>query len=109
MNYQKLVLVGNASTNAQLHKSKKGDISFASFGVGVSNSKERTSFFPVVVFGQLGEALVKQITKGRQVLVEGRIEVNEGRFNVIADRVVLGVLPQAAKPVENVKKTEEPR
>ena len=109
MNYQKLVLVGNASTNAQLRKSKKGDISFASFGVGVSNSKERTSFFPVVVFGQSGEALVSQITKGRQILVEGRIEVNQGHFNVIADRIVLGVLPQAARPVENVKKTEESR
>ncbi|HEY9078062.1 MAG TPA: single-stranded DNA-binding protein [Anaerolineaceae bacterium] len=105
MNYQKFVLVGNASTDAQVRKSKVGDITFASFGVGVSNSKDRTSFFPVVVFGQLGEAIAKQVTKGRQVLVEGRIEVSGGRFNIVADRVVLGVLPQAAKQPEKAKES----
>jgi len=105
MNYQKFLLVGNASTDAQLRKSKKGDVTYAAFGVGVSNSKERSAFFPVVIFGPLGETLARQITKGRQVLVEGRIEVSEGRFNVVADRVVLGVLPQAPKPMEKPEET----
>ena len=103
INYQKLVLVGNASTDAKLRKSKKGDITFASFGMGVSNNKDHTSFFPVVAFGQMGETLSSQITKGRQVLVEGRIEVNLGRFNVVADRVVLGVLPQQMTLIDKTK------
>jgi single-stranded DNA-binding protein len=69
MNFQKLVLVGNASTDAKFRTSKKGDYTFASFGLAVSNSKERTSFFPITVFGQMGETISKQVTKGRQVLV----------------------------------------
>ena len=45
----------------------------------------------------------KYITKGRQVLVEGRVETSEkGRFNVIAVRVVFG-LPSVTK----TQKTDE--
>lgn len=107
MDYQKLIIVGNASTGAVLRKSKSGEVSFATFGVGVKNSKERTSFFPVVVFGKLGESLIPYIGKGRQVLVEGRMEISKtGRFNIVADRVVLGSIPKDPKPAEKVEKTK---
>ena len=107
MDYQKLILVGNASTGAILRKSKNGEVSFATFGVGVKNSKERTSFFPVVVFGKLGESLIPYIGKGRQVLVEGRMEISKtGRFNIVADRVMLGSIPKETKPVEKTEKTK---
>ena len=42
MDYQKFILVGNASTDAKIQKSKKGDVSFATFGVGVKSGKDRT-------------------------------------------------------------------
>ena len=104
MDYQKLILVGNASSDAKLQKSKKGDVSFMTFSMGVKNGKGRSSFFPVVVFGNLGNSLVKYVTKGRQILAEGRIEVNDsGRFNVVADRIVLGASPQETKSAEVIE------
>lgn len=48
----------------------------------VSDGKKRTTFFPIEMFGKYGEDLAQYITKGRQLLVEGRIAVsNRGRFN----------------------------
>ncbi len=105
MDYQKVILAGNASTDAKLQKSKKGDVSFATFNVGIKGGKDRTTFFPVVVFGNLGESLTPYIAKGRQVLIEGRIELSStGRFNIVADHIALGMLPQGAKPAETSEK-----
>ncbi|MCI0558946.1 MAG: single-stranded DNA-binding protein [Nitrososphaera sp.] len=91
MNYQKLIIVGNATDDAQWLKSKTGKVSFTTFSVAVNDSKDRTTFFPVAVFGKYGEAVAKHITKGRRVLVEGRISVSaKGRFNVVAERIAFG-------------------
>ena len=52
-----------------------------------------------MVFGKHGEAIADYITKGRQVLVEGRIEISaSGHHNVVADKVRLGT--QAGEPHE---------
>ena len=110
MNYQKLILAGNATGDAQRRTSKKGDVSYTTFSVGVSDGKERTTFFPVAVFGKHGEAVAKYVTKGRQVLVEGRVEVSDnGRFNVVADRVRLGAPagePDAARKPKKATKSK---
>ncbi len=100
MNYQKFIAIGNAATSAQMRKSKSGDLIFAAFQMAVTGLKDHTMFFPVVIFGKQGEAIVKYITKGRHVLVEGRVDLNNNRFNVIADRVMLGSAPQAQKSEE---------
>ena len=75
MNYHKIILVGNVTRDAQRHTSKNGDVTYTTFRVAVSDGKGRTIFFPVTVFGKHGEAVAEYITKGRQLLVEGRIEV----------------------------------
>jgi single-strand DNA-binding protein len=98
MNYQRLTLVGNATDNAQRLTSKKGDVTYTTLNVGVGDGKNSTTFFPIIVFGKLGEAVAKYVTKGRQILVDGRIQVNDkGRFRVIADRVQFGSKLTAAK------------
>ena len=98
VNYQKLILVGNATADAQRQTSRKGDVTFTTFSVGVRDGKDRTTFFPVVVFGAYGETVAQYITKGRQLLVDGRIQVNDqDRFNVVADRVRLGPGSTATK------------
>jgi single-strand DNA-binding protein len=94
MDYQKLILVGNATVDAEQKTSKKGDVAYTTFSVGVSEAKDKTTFFPITVFGKHGEAVAKYITKGRQVLVDGRITVGDNnRFNVVADRVRFGPEP----------------
>jgi single-strand DNA-binding protein len=100
MNYQKLIVVGNVTRDPQRRTSEKGDVTYTTFSVGVSDGKDTTVFFPVTVFGKQSEAVAKYVSKGRQVLVEGRVTQSaKGRFNVVADRVVFGVSPE--------KKTEQ--
>ena len=97
MNYQKLIIAGNSAGDAERRKSKDGETTFTTFDVGVSDAKDKTTFFPVVVFGKHGEAVAKYVTKGRHVLVDFRVQVNnKGYFNVVADRVQFGPEPVAA-------------
>lgn len=91
MNYQKLILAGNATRDAEQRTSNDGATTFTTLTVAVRAGKEQSTFFPVVVFGKQAEAVAQYVKKGRQVLVEGRIEANaSGRFNVVADRVQFG-------------------
>ena len=51
MNYQKIILAGNATKDAEQKISKDGKVKFTTFRLGVANSKEKTTFFPITVFG----------------------------------------------------------
>jgi single-strand DNA-binding protein len=110
MNYQKIILVGNATGDAQIRKSQDGNVTFTTFRLGVADGKDRATFFPIVLFGRSVEKLAKLITKGRQVLLEGRIQVEKDRFDVIADRVELGTIPKghpAAETLDKVERSEQ--
>lgn len=97
MNYQKLILVGNATSDAQSHTAKESDVTYTTFRLGVSDAKDRPIYFPITVFGKQGEIVAQHVTKGRQVMVEGRIEASDtGRFNVVADRVLFGLAVKEA-------------
>jgi single-strand DNA-binding protein len=112
MDYQKLIIVGNVARDAERKTSKKGDVAYTRFSVAVSDGREQTTFFPVTLFGKIAENLAEYITKGRQITVEGRISVGEnGRFNVVADRVELGLAPRdtTAKKKQPAKSKAEKR
>lgn len=95
MNFQQLILAGNATDDAQRRTSRDGGVAFATFTVGVSDIREKGTYFPIIVFDNQVDAIVQYVTKGKQVLVVGRVQVNDqGRFNVIASRVLFG--PKAA-------------
>lgn len=95
MNYQKLVLVGNLVADAELKSGKEGQVKYTQVRVAVNDAKDHPTFFPITLFGKLAENLTPHLTKGRQVLVEGRIEVAEnGRLSVIAEGVELGRKPE---------------
>ena len=74
MNYQKIILVGNATNAAKVEKSK-GKTAYADLTVAVRRNREKTDFFPVRAFGRLAEAS-SGIGKGAKVLVEGRVEID---------------------------------
>jgi len=65
MNYQRLILVGNVTRDPERRTSQDGKATYTSFGVGVSDNKDQTTFFPVLVFGDYGETVAKYLTKGR--------------------------------------------
>jgi single-stranded DNA-binding protein len=93
--YQKIVLVGNATKDAEAKTAKDTDMPYTTFRLGVKDAKGKSNYFPVVVFGKSHGTVAQYVKKGRQVLVEGRIDVGDnGRASVIASRVVfLGAPP----------------
>jgi single-stranded DNA-binding protein len=102
MNYQRIILAGNVTADAQRKRSKKGDVTFVTFSLAVGEDRDKVTYFPVTVFGTFGENIAQYVTKGRQLLVEGRIEVSESdRFNVVADQIRLGTLPKGSKSVQS--------
>jgi single-stranded DNA-binding protein len=103
MNYQKIIIAGNATKDAKTWEAKSKQVNFTTFSVAVNKGKDKATFFPVTAFGKTGELAAQYITKGRQVLVEGRVETGEkGRFNLIADRIIFGFAPspKEEKPEE---------
>lgn len=91
MNFNKVILAGNATADAERKTSKNGDVKYTSFQLGVGYAKDQTTFFKVAVFGDQGKAVATLITKGRLVLVEGRITIgNKGRVGIVADQIHLG-------------------
>jgi single stranded DNA-binding protein len=74
MDYQKIVLVGNATDAAKASK-PEGKTAYTDVTVAVSRSREEADFFPVRAFGKLADVAAK-IEKGAKVLVEGRVQID---------------------------------
>ncbi len=75
MDYQKTIIVGNATQDAEIHQSE-GKAAYADFTLGVSRTKDETTFFPVRAFGTLAEGC-ENIDKGVKVLVDGKLDISE--------------------------------
>jgi len=92
MDYQKTIIVGNATKDAEVHQ-PEGKTAYADFTVAVSTAKDHTTFFPIRAFGKLAETC-ENVKKGVKVLVEGRLDISdytdeEGQkrmaFRILAD------------------------
>lgn len=80
-----VTLVGNITRDPELRFTTSGQ-ALASFGLAVSRRwrdqqsnewQEKTSFFNVTAWGQLGENVAQSLHKGARVIVSGRIEQRE--------------------------------
>ena len=85
-----------------------------SVAVDRQGKNKGTDFPSVVVFGKQAEACEKYLSKGKMVLIQGRIQTGsykdkEGRTvyttDIVAERVEFGASdkPKEEKPVENVQ------
>jgi len=79
MDYNKVILIGRLTRDPEMRYSGTGK-AVVQFGLAVNsrrqvegNQTEETSFFDVVVFGKQAETCKQYLTKGRTVLVEGRL------------------------------------
>ncbi|HET6444109.1 MAG TPA: single-stranded DNA-binding protein [candidate division Zixibacteria bacterium] len=79
--YQKIVLVGNLGTDPEMRYMPNGT-AVTNFNVATNRKwtdrasgeqREETTWFRVSVWGQQAEAANQYLSKGRQVLVEGRL------------------------------------
>lgn len=78
-NYNKVILAGNLTKDPELRYAPNGT-ALASFTIAVNHRYrkgnefiEEVSFVDVVCFGKQAEVCVEYLSKGRTVLVEGRL------------------------------------
>jgi len=95
-NFNKVILVGNLTANPQL-KYNPGGLAVTNFTLAVNTrfyskeqgQKEQVDFFDIVVFGKQGENCANYLSKGRTVLVEGRLATSkwEGKDGITRKKV----------------------
>ena len=78
----KVMILGNLGRDPEVRQTQSGK-AVANFSVATTDAwgqgedrQERTEWHQVVVWGQLGETCGQYLTKGRQVLVEGRLQTH---------------------------------
>lgn len=98
-NLNKVYLMGNLTRDPELRHTAQGT-SVANFSIAVNRNykgsdgdfKKETNFFTIVVWGKNGENCSKYLSKGRPVLVEGRLqnrsyETQDGQKRTITEIV----------------------
>ncbi|MEN3001288.1 MAG: single-stranded DNA-binding protein [Armatimonadota bacterium] len=100
MNYNRIILIGRLTRDPELRTTPEG-ISVVRCRIAVNrpvSGEEVTDFFDVIAFRQQADFLANYATKGRLVLVEGRLQTRsytdrEGRqrtaYEVVAQTVRL--------------------
>ena len=100
MYYNRIILVGRLTRDPELRATPDG-VSVVRFTLAVdrgmrAGEERQTDFFDIVAFRQLADNVANYVTKGRLVLVEGRLQTRsytdrEGNrrkaYEVIADTV----------------------
>ena len=80
MAFNKIILMGNLTRNPELRSTTSGS-SVTSFALAVNRTwnnaqgerQEETSFIDCEAWGRTGETIAKYVSKGRQLLVSGRL------------------------------------
>ncbi len=82
--YNRIVLVGNLTKDPELSYTAS-NTAVCKFGIATNrkwrdregNDREDTCFIDCTLFGRSGETFKQYMSKGRQVLVEGRLQLNQ--------------------------------
>jgi single-strand DNA-binding protein len=100
MNYNRIILVGRLTRDPELRATPDGT-SVVRFAIAVNRpvrpgAEEQVDYFDIVAFRQLADTVANYVTKGRLVLVEGKLQTRsytdrEGNrrkaYEVVADTV----------------------
>ena len=84
ISYNRVVLMGNLTRDPELRQTPSGR-SVADIGLATNESYknpsgetvEKTCFVDIVAWGKQAEACGQYLTKGRPVLVEGRLQLDQ--------------------------------
>ena len=79
MNYNRVILAGNLTRDWEIRQTQGGmTVGKSGFAVNrKTRDKEETLFVDIVAFGQVAETLSKHTGKGRPLLVEGRLNLQQ--------------------------------
>ena len=117
--YNRIILVGNLTKDPDVKITEAG-LTICGFDIAVNDGYKKESkplFMRVSIFGKQAENCAKFLTKGRSVLVEGRLQISEwekdgekkSRPEVIAQTVAfLGSNKNANSSGEEVSDNEIP-
>ena len=113
--FNKVILVGNLTRDPELRYTPKG-LAIAKIGVAVNRvwtneageKKEEVTFVDVDVFGRTAENVGQYMRKGRPILIEGRLRLDQwddkqtgqkkSRLGVVAETVQFLGSPTGAAP-----------
>jgi single-strand DNA-binding protein len=115
MYYNRIILVGRLTRDPELRATPDG-VSVVRFTLAVdrgmrAGEERQTDFFDIVAFRQLADNVANYVTKGRLVLVEGRLHTRrytdrEGNprkaYEVVADTVRFLERPREGEPEAGV-------
>jgi len=79
VNYNRVILAGNLTRDWEVRQTQ-GGMAVGKSGFAVNRKtrdKEETMFVDIVAFGQVAETLSKHTGKGRPLLVEGRLNLQQ--------------------------------
>lgn len=83
-NFNKIILIGNLTRDPEL-KYLPNNTAVCEFGMAINhrwrdkegNQKEDVCFVDIAAFGKQGETINQYMAKGRQLLVEGRLKLDQ--------------------------------
>ncbi len=100
--YNKVILMGNLTNDPEIRYTPSG-AAVASLRLAVNNRyrqkdefKDEVSYFDIVTFGKQAESCAENLTKGRYILIDGRLqerrwETEEGQrrteIEVVANQI----------------------
>jgi single-strand DNA-binding protein len=97
--YNKVILMGNLTRDPEMRVTANGH-TICKMGLAVSRSyttregerREEATFVDVDAFGKQAEVLAKYMRKGRPIMVEGRLKLDQWESNEGQKRSKLGVV-----------------
>lgn len=109
-NYNKVILVGNLTRDPELRYSPKG-VAIAKLGLAVNRRwtsetgevREETTFVDIDAFGKQAETIATYCKKGRPLLVEGRLKLDQWEDKSGQKRTKLGVVLEAFSFLDSPK------
>jgi single-strand DNA-binding protein len=106
--YNKITLIGNLTKDPEIRYAQSG-AAVTSFRVASTtkySEREETLFIDAVAFGKLGENVSQYMSKGRRVLVEGRLSENKWQDNEGNQRSKMRIIAYTVVFLSNSKKEQ---
>ncbi|OYT69818.1 MAG: single-stranded DNA-binding protein [Armatimonadetes bacterium JP3_11] len=112
MNFNRIILVGRLTRDPELRTTPDG-ISVVRFTLAVdrggrAGEERQADFFDIVAFRQLADTVANYMTKGRLVLVEGKMQSRTYTDREGTTRKVFEVVADTVRFLERARDTETP-
>ena len=116
-NFNKVILAGNLTRDPEMKYTPKGS-AVASFGLAINRQwttetgekREEATFIDITAFGKTAEVIGKFFTKGKPMLMEGRLKLDQWDDKATgAKRSKLGVVLESFSFIGGDKSETAPR